>query len=273
MHTKTRVISGVIGVTIMALVLLLHNTFVYPLAVSAIVCMALYELYCAGGCLHCQISVCAGFVYGVLMPILSYYQNHAAMVGVTFFCMMAIFLELVLRHRSVQYQETLYLVAVTILVTGSLHVMILLLQIGSYGIAYVILALCSAWISDTGAYFTGTFLGKHKLCLEVSPKKTVEGFFGGIVADVVVMLLFAWIYCCITKLHMHCLWLIFVAIVCAVAGVLGDLSASVLKRQLRLKDFGNLIPGHGGIMDRFDSVLFTLPAFYALECLYPIFYA
>lgn len=268
---KTRIISGVIGAVIAVLVLVLYDTFVFPTAVAALACLALFEWYRAGACLHCRISICAGFLYAALVPFFTYYGKSGIAIGVTILCMMAMFLELVLLHNSIRYQETFYLAAVTVLVTGSLNMMNLLLQVGSYGLAYVILALCSAWISDTGAYFTGTFFGKHKLCPEISPKKTVEGFLGGIVADVLVMVMFALIYSLITDVYVHYLWLIVTAVLCAVVGVLGDLSASVCKRQLGMKDFGNIMPGHGGVMDRFDSVLFTLPAFYAMECIMPIF--
>lgn len=270
---KIRIISGVIGAALAVLMLVLHDTFVFPLAIAALVCIALFELYRAGKCLHCRISSGAGFLYGALMPFLRYYDNEKAMVGVTLLCLTAMFVELVVLHKAVAYQEILYIAAVTLLVTGSLSTLAVLIHCGAYGLACTILALCSAWIADTGAYFTGTFLGKHKLCPEISPKKTLEGFFGGIVTDVLVMVVFALIYSLITGAHVHYLWLIFAGIVCAVISVLGDLSASVLKRQQGLKDFGNIMPGHGGVMDRFDSVLFTVPAFYALECLYPIFYS
>ena len=100
----------------------------------------------------------------------------------------------------------------------------------------------------------------------------MEGFFGGIAADVIFMVIFALIFSLFAHAHVHYLWLIFIGIVCAVISVLGDLSASVLKRQQGIKDFGNIMPGHGGVMDRFDSVLFTVPAFYALEMMYPVFF-
>lgn len=269
---KTRIISGVVGVVLAVLVLALHKTFVFPLAIAALICIALFELYRAGKCLHCRISVGAGMVYGVTLPFLQYYGNRSAVIAVTFLCIVAMFAELVLLHKHVQYQETLFITAVTLLVAGSLNMLISLLYVSQYGLSCVILALSSAWIADTGAYFAGTFFGKHKLCPEISPKKTVEGFFGGIVVDIAVMIVFALIYSLITHAHVHYLWLTFTAIVCAVISVLGDLSASVLKRQQGIKDFGNIMPGHGGVMDRFDSVLFTIPAFYALECMCPIFY-
>lgn len=269
---KVRIISGVVGGILAVLILLLHKTFVFPLAIAALTCIALFELCRAGKCLHCRISVGAGMLYGAVMPFLCYYGNASAMTGIAFLCVMAMFLEMVLLHKHVRCQEVLFVAVVSLLVTASFDMLISLLHGSAYGLACVILALCSAWISDTGAYFSGTFLGKHKLCPEISPKKTVEGFFGGIVADIAVMIVFALICHLITGAHVHYLWLAFAAVLCAVISVLGDLSASVLKRQQGLKDFGNIMPGHGGVMDRFDSVLFTIPAFYALECLYPIFY-
>lgn len=269
---KVRLISGVVGTVLAILVLVLHKTLVFPLVVAALICIALFELYRAGKCLHCRISICAGFLYGAVIPFLQFYGNYSAVIGLTFLCIVAMFLEMVVLHKVVRYQETLFIAAVTLLVTGALCKLISLLHGSVSGLACVILALSSAWIADTGAYFSGTFFGKHKLCPEISPKKTVEGFFGGVITDVVVLVVFSLIYCAIADVKVHYLWLIFAGIVCAVTSVLGDLSASILKRQQGLKDFGNLMPGHGGVMDRFDSVLFTVPAFYALECLYPIFY-
>ena len=262
---KVRIISGVVGGILAILILILHKTFVFPLAIAALICIALFELFRAGKCLHCRISIGAGFLYGAALPFLQYYGNTSATIALTFLCIVAMFAEMVLLHKHI-------IAAITLLVSHSLSMLNTLLHISQFGLASVILALSSAWIADTGAYFAGTFLGKHKLCPEISPKKTVEGFFGGIVTDVVVMVIFALIYSLIAHAHVHYLWLIFIGIVCAVISVLGDLSASVLKRQQGIKDFGNIMPGHGGVMDRFDSVLFTVPAFYALEMMYPVFF-
>lgn len=269
---KIRIISGIIGAALAVLILVFHNTFLFPLAIAVLIDLALYELFHAGMCLHCRISVGASFLFGTVLPFLQYYGNNAAIIALTFFCIMAMFAEMVLLHQHVKYQEILFIVAVTLLVSNSLNMLNIILLRSPFGLASVILALSAAWIADTGAYFAGSFLGKHKLCPEISPKKTVEGFFGGIIMDVIVMILFAWIYSLITKANVHYLWLIFIAVVCAVISVLGDLSASIIKRQQGIKDFGKIMPGHGGIMDRFDSVLFTVPAFYALECMYTVFY-
>ena len=126
-------------------------------------------------------------------------------------------------------------------------------QSGEYGLM-VWLVFLTAFGADTTAFFTGLAFGRHKLCPGISPKKTVEGAVGGFFGSILFCGLFG--YFLMNELLAHCL------IIGALGGVisqLGDLTASVFKRYMGVKDFGNLIPGHGGILDRFDSVLFTGP--------------
>lgn len=126
------------------------------------------------------------------------------------------------------------------------------------GIYYLLLLVNFSSICDTGAYFTGSFFGKHKLCPEVSPKKTVEGAIGGIVSSLVVSLILAFFF----GDRGHLLVTLAATILLCVAGMFGDLFASIIKRRAGIKDYGNLIPGHGGILDRFDSMLLIAPLFY-----------
>lgn len=119
------------------------------------------------------------------------------------------------------------------------------------------LVLLAAFGTDIMAYFTGMALGKHKLCPHLSPKKSVEGAVGGVVGSVILCGLFG--YFVVPEITWQC---VVIGLVGSVAAQLGDLSASALKRHMGIKDYGNLIPGHGGIMDRFDSVLFTAPLIY-----------
>ncbi|MGN1350590.1 MAG: phosphatidate cytidylyltransferase [Anaerovoracaceae bacterium] len=122
------------------------------------------------------------------------------------------------------------------------------------------LILITAFCTDIFAYFTGYFLGKHKLCPVISPKKTIEGSLGGILGSVVFCMLFGLLA---PLPGMEALWMY--AVIGVAGGIVsqfGDLTASIFKRKMGIKDYGTLIPGHGGIMDRFDSVLFTAPMVY-----------
>lgn len=125
---------------------------------------------------------------------------------------------------------------------------------------YLYMLYIIAWGSDTFAYLTGSTLGRHKIkSLElISPKKTIEGFFGGILGAVILNL----IYANYVKLDKNIILLIIFTIIAAFLSETGDLVASFIKRKCKIKDYGNLIPGHGGILDRFDSILFISPCMF-----------
>ena len=119
------------------------------------------------------------------------------------------------------------------------------------------LVFITAFCTDIFAYFCGLFLGKHKLCPKISPKKTVEGSVGGVLGSVLVSVLFVWRLC-----PEHVAGGAVMGLVGSLVAQCGDLIASSFKRKMGIKDFGNLIPGHGGILDRFDSVVMTAPFIY-----------
>lgn len=137
---------------------------------------------------------------------------------------------------------------------------------GSLGIYSVWLIFISAWATDTGAYLTGKAIGKHKLAPELSPKKTVEGAVGGVVFATVTGICYALIvrrYFRAVDMHIILISTVMVFFG-SIVSQLGDLAASSVKRRTNIKDFGYVIPGHGGVLDRFDSVLFTAPAVYCV---------
>ena len=121
---------------------------------------------------------------------------------------------------------------------------------------YVWLIFIGSWITDTAAYYCGRLFGKTKLCPEVSPKKTVEGSVGGLIGAALVCAIFGYIVSLYTNTFSIYHYVIIGAI-CGVFSQFGDLVASSIKRYVGIKDYGNLIPGHGGILDRFDSILFS----------------
>lgn len=138
-----------------------------------------------------------------------------------------------------------------------------------YGIYLVWMIFISSWVCDTFAYLTGMMIGKHKMTPKLSPKKSIEGAIGGVVGAALAGALFG--YCIVERVvpDQQITW-VFAAIggIGAMISQIGDLAASAIKRNHNIKDYGHLIPGHGGIMDRFDSVIFTAPMIYGLALLF-----
>jgi phosphatidate cytidylyltransferase len=126
---------------------------------------------------------------------------------------------------------------------------------------FIWIVIIAAFGSDIFAYFTGYFLGKHKMAPNLSPKKTIEGAIGGLAGSSLLSWLFGFIF--MREMALVCLVL---GLVGGAAGMAGDLTASMFKRKMGIKDYGTLIPGHGGIMDRFDSVIFVAPVVYYAVC-------
>lgn len=139
-----------------------------------------------------------------------------------------------------------------------------------YGRFYILLPFLISFTADSGAYFAGCYFGKHKLAPVISPNKTVEGAAGGVVGAIVGML----IYCAVLDLGFgftaNYMYAVSYGIVGSLAAMFGDLSFSAIKRQTGIKDYGNLIPGHGGILDRFDSMMMVAPLMEILLTFLPV---
>jgi phosphatidate cytidylyltransferase len=134
-------------------------------------------------------------------------------------------------------------------------------EMGSFGYSLLLLTFFVTWSTDTFAYFLGIKFGKKKLCSAISPKKTVEGSIGGLIGSVLTGIIVGWIlnyfYINISFIHF-----IVIGLIGGIFSQIGDLTASAIKRFCGIKDFGKLLPGHGGLLDRFDSLLFTAPLIY-----------
>lgn len=143
---------------------------------------------------------------------------------------------------------------------------ILQLRMLPHGAGMVLMPLVAAFCSDSAALFTGMACGRHKMAPLVSPHKTVEGALGGIAGGVVGMVIFRIVFYFCTLVPLHIGWCVVIGLAGALMGELGDLSFSVIKRQVGIKDYGRLLPGHGGVLDRFDSVLFAAPMIWMIVC-------
>ncbi|MBR1591985.1 MAG: phosphatidate cytidylyltransferase [Ruminococcus sp.] len=266
---RTRIISAAVGLVIVFTVLAFHKTIVLPIAVAAIVAIMLYELLRAVKMHRCMPVLCAVELAGVSVPILCGIEAEKFVFSINLAAVFVVFLTWLRNHRTYRYDQIMFSLACMLLIPNSMTTLIRLDRYSeSHGIILLVLGLGGAWLADSGAYFTGVAVGKHKLCPEISPKKTVEGFIGGIVTNAVVFVAIDIVYSNFfapehsMPTAAACLLMALAGAVCGVVGTIGDLSASMIKRQIGFKDYGNIMPGHGGMMDRFDSVLFVAPTFY-----------
>jgi phosphatidate cytidylyltransferase len=219
-------------------------------------------------------------VFSGLLPLFFCYDIlRPYAIPVSFLFLVLMFAFTLMRHHEIKFEELGFMAMFTICVPLAIATLAFFdFQWRQHGTFLVVYTLVTAWIADGGAYFTGTFFGKHKLCPEISPKKTWEGFFGGLATTVLFAVLLGFGYEWIDKLttgenHFTVnIWLLIaMAVVSTFLGLLGDLIASLIKRQCEIKDFGNILPGHGGIMDRFDSVLLVAPFIYLVcKAIFPI---
>ena len=227
---KTRIISAAVAIVIAVLILALAHTWVFNLAIAAIAVGALYELFKAVGLVKFRPECCACFAFAAVDCLLPMVYKHG------FIFVTAMLLMYLKNHSEYAYSVPFTMIGMTLLVTYSMSTLIKLISMfPDCGRFAVVLTLAGAWLADSGAYFAGTFFGKHKLCPVISPKKTVEGLIGGTVCNGVLLLMIAAIYSVINKgVEVH-LFAIFIAgMFCSLVGLVGDLSASVIKRQTQI---------------------------------------
>lgn len=149
----------------------------------------------------------------------------------------------------------------TFFITWALFHMVLIRDIPKYGMHYIIFLFVNVWMLDTGAYFIGKKFGKHKLASVISPKKTIEGAIAGVVTAILVSLAYRYLFLQDVITNNQA---IIYGLVISFVGQFSDLAESLFKRDCNIKDSGNILPGHGGMLDRFDSYLFVAPMFYYL---------
>lgn len=261
----TRIITAVIGIAIAIGVLFLSATPVFNLTVAAIAVIMLYELLSACKCIQHKFHSVVCFAFAAVMPFLLEIEGMEIKYIVSTLCIFLVFIGYIAEHKTITFEKICCMLAVTLLTTLSMCCIVSLKNLNEiHGVCYVILCLAGAWLGDSGAYFVGTFFGKHKLCPEISPKKTVEGAIGGVITVGLVFAVYAFFYRMVMgyrgiPFEVNYLYLVLMGFGCGILGIVGDLSASLIKRQFGIKDFGNIMPGHGGLMDRFDSVLFVAP--------------
>ena len=285
---KTRIITAIVGILVLIGVLFTFDTLVFNFVIAAITLIAIHEVFKALGFGRKDWPMYVVFVPYTLLIMLSSYQVWRRLVMPASFLMVLFFgIYLVVRNAQVDFAKASGLVMFSGIVIFCFYSFIRLkelLPVETYGydaMFFILLILCFAWGGDTCAYFAGRAFGKHKLCPVVSPKKTVEGAIGGVLGTMVFGVIATVIYSIaanrmeeFTRTNIGVSMYVVIALlacVAAVLGIYGDLFASVVKRQCGIKDYGTIFPGHGGILDRFDSVMFIAP--FVTMVITAVFYA
>ncbi len=203
---------------------------------------------------------------GLAIPICVYHSGHGS-PGVLFAAAFFVFLFSALpgeRHFRQALPEAAMKTTGLVYISLPLSYFILLSN-APLGRWWALFFLIVIWCNDSFAYFSGRAFGRHKLCPSISPGKTVEGAIGGLASGVVAALIFNG-FTCLTGYGA----VILIALVTGVLGIFGDLSESLIKRGAGVKDSGTMVPGHGGVLDRIDSMFFSLPAIYMLAIYFKI---
>ncbi len=264
---KARIFTGIVGGSAALAILLFFPPWGIAAAISVICVLGIFELLAVTGHRRPLGVLVLALTFAASAPFLMLLGDTGLAVAVIGVFAVLLSLCQIICHKQLTPEGTGLVFFVSVVAGGGLS-SIAAVRALPQGLFYIFLVFLIAWFCDIGAYFTGTLIGKHPMCPSISPKKTVEGFLGGLVFSVGMSLLGAWIYDAVclreSALTMNYWQVAIMALLLAPLSVLGDLLCSLIKRQSHVKDFGHLFPGHGGIMDRFDSLIFVAPAVYAV---------
>ena len=264
--TIKRTITGVVALPILAVILIFSNTLIMDIFTAIIACISMYEYFhCFKSSKRANPSQYLGFIFCILIAFIHFVDNRllaSIIIAIIPSSLVILFAELVLSKGKKTFKD----IAVTILGICYVPLMLLYLSLvrnmklenGLNGKILIWFVLIASWGSDVFAYFIGRHFGKHKLT-EVSPNKTIEGSVAGVVGSILLGIIYAILCNTLWNVGINYILIGFIMAILSVIGQIGDLAASSIKRFCEIKDFSELIPGHGGMLDRIDSIIFVLP--------------
>ena len=254
-----RTITSLVSVCILLPVLFLSHTVALPIALALVSCIAIYEIYkCIG--VHKKYYFCIpAYVYAIAAPFLLRYCDGKMCFSIAFIYgsayLIYLFMITVWQKGSVKFSKISEFFAVTLYIIAALNSILYIRDLENGGKYLYLLIFIGAWMTDIFAYLTGMLLGKHKLIPEVSPKKTIEGSIGGTLFCVLSFVVFGIVVDSFFGTNANLIFLAISGVFVAIVAQMGDLIMSLIKREYGIKDYGKLFPGHGGVLDRFDSIL------------------
>lgn len=270
---RIRILSGAVGIIVAMLALMFNKAF--PLCIN--IAISIISLLCTIELLNAK-KLTKNIKIAVPCMLFAAAAPMLVTAGlwhiILFLFTLALVAVMIFSCGKIKFQDIAFVYTTVFIATAGLSSIVALCDLDRAHTAFnVTMCLIIPWGADAGAYFIGSFFGKRKLCPSISPKKTVEGAIGGIVIGILAALGDAfvfktWLFHGTEQIHYINIFI--VALVGTLISIIGDLSFSLIKRSCDVKDYGNVIPGHGGILDRFDSVIFTAPLVFFFVQYFPI---
>ena len=271
----TRILVAVVLAPLFFVVLFFLEPVYLAVLMAAICAMASFELLRATGVAHHNGMYVFTALSAAAIPLGYWSGWGSVVVQVSALALVAALFFISIRlydhERAVPFGDIMVCLFGGLLIPMFLSALVQLKGMG-HGRYLVLLPVICAFLTDAGAYFAGVFLGKHRGITRVSPNKSLEGYVGGILSGAVFMLLYGLILMQFTSLQVSLPILALYGLLGSAITELGDLSFSLIKRQYGIKDYGNLLPGHGGMLDRFDSMIFAAPMLLLLVEFLPAFH-
>jgi phosphatidate cytidylyltransferase len=267
----SRILVAIVGIPFLIAVLLLFPPIVLPVVLALLCAIAVHEALYATGAVRHKGIIGAAMVLALFIPFWLYFGGNI-LVGMcaVFLFWVALCMMTIASDQTVTFGQMGMAFVSGLIIPMLLSSFVLIADL-EHEKFLILLPFVSAFTSDAFALFAGMAFGKHKLAPKLSPKKTVEGSVGGFAGSVL---------CCVAYgLLVQAVWgfqpnfpvLALYGLVASLVSQLGDLSFSYIKREFGIKDYGHLLPGHGGVLDRFDSVIFCAPFTYIMVVLLPFF--
>lgn len=267
---RKRILTAAVLVPILLIILFVAPKVLAAIMVSLLAALAAYELLTGTGLVRNIRLVAYAAVSAFCVPLWSYLELGNAWCQLLLLAFVgALFGEMMHSHIKVRFEKIAFCMVVGLVVPYLFSSLVRIITLDN-GRFLVLIPFLAAFLSDTGAYFVGCKYGRRKLAPVISPNKSVEGVVGGLAFSVLGMLLYTLILQIAFRFQVNYLLAILYGLLGTAAGVFGDLCFSVIKRQTGIKDYGSLFPGHGGVLDRFDSFLFVCPLMEILLILLPV---
>ncbi len=276
---KQRIITAIIILLVAVPTVLFSEYIIYPIVLSLLAMRAVFELLRVIGAERKLFIGIPAYILAAAFPLGAYFVTETTVITYLLLLAASLFVYmLLLMGISVFSKGSTPFSKISEIFTAITYIIVSFSSLSltryldrSIGLYIVILVFVASWMCDAGAYLVGSVCGKHKLIPEISPKKTVEGAVGGVIIATAAFLLYGFIIDSFFGVGVNYLRLAVFGVLLSIVSQLGDLVASLIKREYGVKDYGRIFPGHGGVMDRFDSIFAVSTILMMLSIVLPPF--